>query len=89
MQLLCIGEVKINKVFINFKNHTLLISLMGNLGMFGGNIPPIPVDTIHSGGKSNFESDRNDLDREKRKKRILQDDNEILSILKIWVQCQK
>ena len=65
----------------------MLITLMGNIGMFGSVTPPTPVP-ITSGGHSNYAIDDFELKRAEIKKRILREDTEILGIIKMFLECQ-
>jgi hypothetical protein len=51
--------------------------------MFGGNVPPIPIDTVGIGSRE-FEYENEEA--AKRKKRMLMQDEQILEIIKIWVK---
>lgn len=63
----------------------MLLTLMSNLGMFG--ITPIPTIPT-KGGAGHKVYDDAELRARRLKKRLLQEDDEILIIIKTFVQCQ-
>lgn len=75
----------------------MLLTLLGNLGMFGGNVPPPtppapPPVNIAEGGAYNgrrYSSDEQYLLDREREYRIREEDEMLIQILKIWAKkCQ-
>lgn len=58
---------------------------MGLLNMVGGNVPPIPIDTGGGGGRE-YTYNENEENETRRRKMIKMHDEQILEIIKIWVQ---
>lgn len=60
---------------------------MGLLNMTGGNVPPIPIQPTHVGGHVEW-YETEERERLTRHNKILKDDNELFTMIKIWVQQQ-
>ena len=69
----------------------MLLTLLGNLGMFGGNVPPpnppfTPSYNETSGGGGMSYKSENELLLKKRNKRILEEEFEVMSICETFLK---
>ena len=68
----------------------MLLTLMMNLKMFGGNVPPIPPTPSGGGGGGSSQHEVNyEYERQReRRKRLMQEDDLIMNVCKIFLECQ-